>query len=154
MISIKLVTLFQFSRPPRLYPWVDILIENLGNLVETNKNTEHIFILFIYFWLCWVLVNCSKQGLLSRCSVRASHCSGYSCAENGLWGAWASVTAACGLSSCRSRALEHRLSSYGAQVWLLCGMRDLSSQEIKPMSAALAGRFFTTEPPGKPWAYF
>ena len=27
---------------------------------------------------------------------------------------------------------------------------DLSSPGIKPVSPALAGRFFTTEPPGKP----
>ena len=30
--------------------------------------------------------------------------------EHGLWGAWASVVAACGLSSCISRAVEHRCS--------------------------------------------
>ena len=28
--------------------------------------------------------------------------------------------------------------------------RDLSNPGIKPMSPELAGRFFTTEPPGKP----
>ena len=29
-------------------------------------------------------------------------------------------------------------------------MRDLRGSEIEPMSPALAGGFFTTEPPGKP----
>ena len=45
-----------------------------------------IFILFNYFSLRWVFIamhkifsSCSCQGLLSRCSVRASHCSGFSC---------------------------------------------------------------------------
>ena len=56
-----------------------------------------------------------------------------------------------GLSSCSSRALEHRLSSCGARPWLLCGMWDLSRPGIEPMSPAVAGRFFTTEPPGKPY---
>ena len=28
---------------------------------------------------------------------------------------------------------------------------DLHDPRIEPMSPALAGRFFTTEPPGKPW---
>ena len=28
---------------------------------------------------------------------------------------------------------------------------DIPNPRIKPMSPALAGRFFTTEPPGKPW---
>ena len=34
-------------------------------------------------------------------------------AEHGLWGAQASVVQASGLSSCGSRALEHRLSGCG-----------------------------------------
>ena len=38
-------------------------------------------------------------------------------AEHGLWGARASVVVALGLSSCRSRALEHRLNSCGAPAW-------------------------------------
>ena len=35
--------------------------------------------------------------------------------EHGLLGTWASVVAACGLSSCCSQALEHRLNSCGTQ---------------------------------------
>ena len=31
---------------------------------------------------------------------------------------------------------------------------DLPDPEIKPMSPALVGKFFTTEPPGKPINYF
>ena len=58
-------------------------------------------------------------------------------------------TRACGLGSCGSWALEHRLSC-GAQAYLLCGLWDLPRPGIEPMSPALAGRFFTTEPPGKP----
>ena len=34
--------------------------------------------------------------------------------EHRLWGSWASVAVALGLSSCRSQALEHRLNSCGA----------------------------------------
>ena len=36
--------------------------------------------------------------------------------------------------------------------YLLHDMWDPPIPGIKPMSSALAGRFFTTEPPGKPWA--
>ena len=73
-----------------------------------------------------------------------------------LCGAWtlgmqASVVVACGLSSCSSRALEHRLSSCGARASLLCGMWDLPGPGLEPMSPALAGGFLTTAPPGKPW---
>ena len=50
-----------------------------------------------------------------------------------------------------SRALEHRLSSCGAWAYLLLGIWDLPGSGIECLSPALAGRFFTTEPPGKPY---
>ena len=53
-------------------------------------------------------------------------------------------------SRCRAQALDHRPSSCGAQAWLLHSMQDLPGRGIKPMSPALAGGFFTTQPPGKP----
>ena len=34
--------------------------------------------------------------------------------EHRLQGTWASVVTACGVSSCSSQALEHRLHSFGA----------------------------------------
>ena len=55
-----------------------------------------------------------------------------------------------GLNSRGSWALELRLSSCGSQAQLLCGMWDLPRPGIEPMSSALAGEFFTTEPSGKP----
>ena len=70
--------------------------------------------------------------------------------EPGLEGTQTSIVAIPGLSSCGSPALEHRLSSFGAWAELLCGMWDLSGPGIEPMSSALAGRFFTTEPQEKP----
>ena len=93
------------------------------------------------------------MGILSNCNLRASHCSGFSCCKVWALGAQASVAMAGGLSSWGSQALEHRLNSC---VWasLLCGMWDLPGPGIKPVSLALAGRFFTTEPPGEPVAAF
>ena len=41
----------------------------------------------------------------------------------------------------------------GAPAQLLQGMWDLPRSGIKPVSPALAGRFFTTEAPGKPSRY-
>ena len=55
-----------------------------------------------------------------------------------------------GLSSCGSRALECRLSSYGARASLLHGMWELPGPGLEPLSPALAGGFLTTAPPGKP----
>ena len=43
-----------------------------------------------------------------------------------------------------------KLSSWGTGALLLCSMWDPPTSETEPMSPALAGRFFTTEPPGKP----
>ena len=43
-----------------------------------------------------------------------------------------------------------RLSNCGSRAQLLCGMWDLPRSGLKPVSLALAGRFSTTAPPGKP----
>ena len=43
-----------------------------------------------------------------------------------------------------------RLSSCGSRAWLLRGMWDLPGPGLEPVSPALAGRFPTTAPPGKP----
>ena len=75
---------------------------------------------------------CGEWELLSSCGW------GLLIAVASLARAWASVLAARGLSLC------------GAQAWLLQGMWDLLGSRIKPASPALAGGFFTTEPPGKP----
>ena len=43
-----------------------------------------------------------------------------------------------------------RLSNCGSRAQLLRGMRDLPRSGLEPVSPALAGRFSTTAPPGKP----
>ena len=55
-----------------------------------------------------------------------------------------------GLRSCGSRALVHRPSTFGTLAQLLCTMLDLPGSGIEPVSPAMAGGFFTTEPPGRP----
>ena len=55
----------------------------------------------------------------------------------------ASLVAEQGLQACR-------LSSCGARAELLPGIWNLPGSGIEPVSPALASRFFTTEPPGKP----
>ena len=92
--------------------------------------------------------SCGEWGLLSV-AVRGIFIAVASgCGAQAL-GAWASVVAARGLSSCGLQALEHRLSSCDAWAYLLCGMWDLPGPGLKPVSPALAGRFLTTVPPGK-----
>ena len=48
------------------------------------------------------------------------------------------------------RLQMHRLSSCGSRAQVLRGMWDLPSPGLEPVSPALAGRFLTTAPPGKP----
>ena len=48
------------------------------------------------------------------------------------------------------RLQTRRLSSCGAWAQLLWGMWDLPGPGLEPVSPALAGRFSTTVPPGKP----
>ena len=92
--------------------------------------------LFIYFWLLWVFTAACELSLVV--AIR-----GYSQgAMQGLLIAVASLVVEHGLWA-------HGLSSCTLQAWLTFGKWDIPRSGIKPMSAALAGRFLTTAPPGK-----
>ena len=52
------------------------------------------------------------------------------------------------------RLQTRRLSSCGSRAQLLRGMWDLPRPGPEPVSPALAGRFSTTAPPGKPCIMF
>ena len=71
-------------------------------------------------------------------------------AEHRLWSTQASAVVIHVLINFGSLALEHWLSSCGTQTQLFCSMWDLPGPGIEPLSPALAGAFFTTQPPGKP----
>ena len=123
-------------------------------LYEEQTHAHH---LFVCLWLYWVSVaaevfsSCNKRVPLCRHNAQAAHCDASVLVEHGLQvrglqslGHMGSVAVAPGLA--------HWLKSYGAWVQLLCGMRDPLKSEIEPMSSA--GRFFTTEPPGKHFPIF
>ena len=93
--------------------------------------------------------SCGEQGLLFVVVRGLLIAVASLVAEHGLLGAQISVVVALRLSSCGSRALEHRLSSCGAWASLLHGMWDLPGPGLEPVSPALAGGFLTTLPPGK-----
>ena len=67
--------------------------------------------------------------------------------EHGALGPWTSVIAARGLNKLQLLSSRSQ-SSCGAGLHL--SMWDLPGSGIEPMSPALAGRFFTTDPPRKP----
>ena len=52
------------------------------------------------------------------------------------------------------RLQTRRLSSCGSRAQVLRGMWDLPRPGLEPVCPALAGRFPTTAPPGKPLSYF
>ena len=122
-----------------------LVTSQFPRLLFLNK---FIYFYFIYFWLCWVFVAVPRLSLVVasratlRCGARASHCGGFSCCGARAQGTQASVVGAHGLSSCGSRAQ------------LLCGMWDLPGPGLEPVSPALAGRFLTIAPTGKPPDFF
>ena len=74
-----------------------------------------------------------------------------SCSERGLL----FIVVHWPLTIVASLVVEHRLqtrrlSSCGSQAQLLRGMWDIPGPGLEPVSPALAGRFSTTAPPGKP----
>ena len=90
--------------------------------------------LYIYLWLCWVFV--SVRGL-SLVAASVGH-SSLRCAGLSLW------------RPAEHRLQTRRLSNCGSRAQLLRGMWDLPRPGLEPVSLALAGRFSTTAPPGKP----
>ena len=60
----------------------------------------------------WAFSTCGEQGLLFTV-VSGILIAMASCCRAQALGMWTSVVVACGLSSCGSRSLERRLSSYG-----------------------------------------
>ena len=104
---------------------------------------------FFFFWLHWVFV--AGHGLSLAAVSRgysSLRCAGFSLRWLLLLRSTGSRRE--GFSSCGSQALDHRLSSCGTRASELCGMWDLPGPGLEPVSPALAGRFLTTAPPGKP----
>ena len=98
-----------------------------------------ILFLFIYLWLCWVFV--SVRGLspvVASGGHSSSQCAGLSLPRPLVAG---------------HRLQTRRLSNCGSRAQLLRGMWDLPGPGLEPVSPALAGRFSTTAPPGKPYFY-
>ena len=115
---------------------------------KSRERSPCFFLIYLFIFgctgsslLCRLFSSCNAQGLLSRCNVWAFHFDGLSCCG-------AQPQGCTGFSSCLSQALEYRLNSCGTQAELSHGMWDLPRLGVGPVSPALAGGFFTTEPPG------
>ena len=105
---------------------------------------------FIYFYLFIGFGCIGSSWLRARFSLVVA-----SRAYSSLWCAGFSLQWLLLLQSTGSRVqasvvVAHRLSSCGSWALLLHGMWDLPGPGLKPISPALAGKFLTTVPPGKP----
>ena len=104
----------------------------------TAASEYHTFFFFlIYFWLCWVFVSVRGLSLVAASGGHSSsRCAGLSLSRP--------------LLLVEHRLQTCRLSSCGSRAQLLRSMWDLPRPGLEPVSPALAGRFSTTVPPGKP----
>ena len=93
--------------------------------------------LFIYFWLCWVFV--SVRGL-SLVVASGGHSSSR--------GTGLSLSRPLLLRSTGSRRAGSVVVAHGLSWSVACGI--FPRPGLEPVSPALAGRFSTTAPPGKP----
>ena len=102
------------THPPALYSCLQLISLILLSL-ELASITLFIFGCAASSLLCGLYSSCGGWGLLSCCSARAPHCTGFfHCRARALGHAGFRV-AAHGLSSHGSPALENRLSGYGTR---------------------------------------
>ena len=119
-----------------------ICMSSLVKCLFRSSTHFYFFYFFIYLFLAVLglhfcaraFSSCSKQGPLFI-------------AVRGPLTIVASLVAEHRLQKCR-------LSSCGSWAQSLHGMWDLPRPELEPVSPALAGRFSTTAPPGKPFHTF
>ena len=107
--------------------------------------------LFFFFFLIYLFIYLFMAVLGLRFCARAFS----SCGKRGplFIAVRGPLTVAASLVE-EHRLQKRRLSSCGSQAPLLRGMWDLPKPGLEPMSPALAGRFSTTAPPGKPTFFF
>ena len=101
-----------------------------------------VFLRFTYFWLRWDFI--ATLGLSHIVVGRLLIAVASPVAEQG--------SRQTGFSCCGARAQQFQLMgsrAHDQQLWCT-GMWDLPGSGIEPVSPALVGGFFITEPPGKP----
>ena len=123
----------------------DTIIDYGNRCFEFYTNHEATFYFLILFIYLFIYLFLAVLGL-RFCARAFSSC--------GKWGPLF-IAVRGPLTIVASLVAEHRLqtrrlSNCGSRTQLLCGMWDLPRPGLEPVSPALAGRFSTTAPPGKP----
>ena len=103
---------------------------------------------FLFSWLHWVFrchaltfSSCGERGLLCSNSVRASHCSGFSCWRAQALGTQASAVAAHGFSGGGSWALDCGISSRDARAYPLHQQGSPYKTFLRPGASEQLGVF-------------
>ena len=117
-------------------PWISSRV-HFRLLCQSYTVTKKLLFYLVIYGCTGSLILCSDFLKLwpaeatLPCSAWASHCGGFSCcgADSGHKD----------FSSFSWWAVEHRLSYYGAEAYLLYGMCNLPGLGIEPTSPALAG---------------
>ena len=124
-----------------------VLPFSLSFLLDFFPCSSQSFFFFLNFWVYLFIIYLFMAVLSLRFCARAfSSC--------GKWGPLFNVVRG-PLITAASLVAEHRLQTRrlgncGSRAQLLCSMWDLPRPGLEPVSPALAGRFSTTAPPGKP----
>ena len=125
-------------------------------LVNSNQDlikdyALHLVVVFLFFFNFYLFIYLFMVVLGLRFCVRAFS----SCGKRGplFIAVRGPLTIEASLVA-EHRLQTRRLSSCGSRAQLLRGMWDLPRPGLEPMSPALAGRFSTTAPPGKPSFFF
>ena len=124
-----------------LYSWT--------SKIREFYNRQWVLFFFVVFFLIYLFLFIAVLGL--RLCARAFS----SCGERGpLFIAVRGPLTVVASLVAEHRLQTRRLSSCGSRTQLLHDMWDLPRPGLEPMSPALAGRFSTTAPPGKPGSVF
>ena len=107
------------------------------------KTINYVINLFIFSCAksVWTFSSCGHQGILPTCGAQTPHCAGFSCCGAPAPGPLVSVVLTPGSQSTSS--IDVHTSS--VVPWHV----GSSQTRVGPVSLALAGGLFTTEPPGK-----
>ena len=118
---------------------------------QMYSNSIYYYYFFCYFLIIYLFIYLFMAVLGLRCCARAFS----SCGKRGplFIAVRGPLTIAASLVA-EHRLQTRRLSSCGSRAYLLHDMWDLPRPGLEPVSPALAGRFSTAAPPGKPQAAF
>ena len=119
------------------------------NIYPMVSSIALFFFFFLFFNILFIYLFMAVLGL-RFCARAFSSC--------GKWGPFF-IAVRGPLTIAASLVAEHRLqtrrlSNCGSRAQSLRGMWDLPRPGLEPASPALAGRFSTTAPPGKPRVFF